>query len=368
MDVNQLVVATISGATSTVSAANGVLTISNGVCQVNNNVVLAEIVGTSGGANGTLALYGGEFKVAGDVLDGGGISTLTLAGATLDLQPTNDSAAGQIGSALNPIDNLNLNSGILKNVAQINGGGPVAKSSPGTLAIEGSVTYSGDTLISDGLLVVNGILGTGSGRIMVSGGGLGGTGLIHNPVEIQAGGTLAPGITTVVLTISNSLVLGGTAIMEISKGSTGAVHDQVAGLSAVTFGGNLIVTNTGTALAAGDRFTLFVAGGYSGAFANILLPPLGNGLRWETNQLHSTGTLSVVADTGGRPALTIQIGAGNTIELAWPEGYGGYLLQAQTNAPGTGIGTNWLNVPEVGNHGLSVPITNADVFFRLSKP
>ena len=47
------------------------------------------------------------------------------------------------------------------------------------------------------------------------------------------------------------------------------------------------------ALVAGDRFRLFVATGYFGAFTNVVLPPLDPGLDWE-NSLTGDGSIGVI--------------------------------------------------------------------------
>jgi len=46
-------------------------------------------------------------------------------------------------------------------------------------------------------------------------------------------------------------------------------------------------------------------------------------------------------------------------------------VQAQTNAPGGGLGTNWVRIANSSNtNALSVPLvsTNGSVFFRLVYP
>jgi hypothetical protein len=55
------------------------------------------------------------------------------------------------------------------------------------------------------------------------------------------------------------------------------------------------VSNAGPdALAAGNRFRLFVAGGYSGSFSNLVLPSLAPSLTWR-NDLAVDGSITVVA-------------------------------------------------------------------------
>jgi hypothetical protein len=57
---------------------------------------------------------------------------------------------------------------------------------------------------------------------------------------------------------------------------------------ALTCGGTLIVTNiSGPALVVGNKFKLFNAGSYSGAFSSVQLPPLSASLAWNTSALNT---------------------------------------------------------------------------------
>lgn len=60
---------------------------------------------------------------------------------------------------------------------------------------------------------------------------------------------------------------------------------------------------------------------------------------------------------------------GNQMDLSWP--VTGAHLQGQTNAPGTGLGTNWVTVPgSAATNHIVIPVgqSNGNVFFRLSVP
>jgi hypothetical protein len=57
--------------------------------------------------------------------------------------------------------------------------------------------------------------------------------------------------------------------------------------------------------------------------------------------------------------------------INWPADHMGWLLQAQTNSPGTGLRANWGTVPGSGNtNEVMIPInrSNGSVFFRLTRP
>jgi hypothetical protein len=70
------------------------------------------------------------------------------------------------------------------------------------------------------------------------------------------------------------------------------------------------------------------------------------------------------------PPLTISSGSGQ-LQLAWPADHLGWRLEAQTNSPGAGLGTNWVVIPNsAGTNIFFVPIGAGDrsVFFRLVYP
>jgi autotransporter-associated beta strand protein len=159
----------------------------------------------------------------------------------------------------------------------ISGGGALVKSGAATLTFLGTNTYSGTTTVSGGTLAVSGVLG--------------------GPVVIQLGGALRVGTAGSVgaFTLGNSLEMGGSVVMRISRTAGVAAGDKIQGMTLVNYGGTLTVTNItsdGTPLIAGNRFRLFAAASYSGAFAATNLPPLPAGLAWMWTP--DTGELSVI--------------------------------------------------------------------------
>ena len=68
--------------------------------------------------------------------------------------------------------------------------------------------------------------------------------------------------------------------------------------------------------------------------------------------------------------MTMACGSGQ-ITLGWPADHTGWLLQAQTNGPGCGLGTNWVTIgsSDTNNHfTVSVVVTNGSAFFKLAHP
>jgi len=64
-------------------------------------------------------------------------------------------------------------------------------------------------------------------------------------------------------------------------------------------------------------------------------------------------------------------GSSSQLQLSWPQDHQGWHLQIQTNNPGTGLGTNWVNVYDSTNsdqYSLPINLTNGSVFLRLVYP
>jgi hypothetical protein len=70
------------------------------------------------------------------------------------------------------------------------------------------------------------------------------------------------------------------------------------------------------------------------------------------------------------PTITVA-NVGGQIQLNWLPIYTGWQLQAQTNTPGKGLGTNWVAVSGTqATNQFSAPIkaTAGSVFYRLAPP
>jgi hypothetical protein len=92
--------------------------------------------------------------------------------------------------------------------------------------------------------------------------------------------------------------------------------------------------------------------------------------------VNASGSSSASAEAGARPTslAPTQLGfvaAGNQFQLNWPLDHTGWRLQAQTNPPGVGLGTNWSTVSgSTQTNQLALPVNTANgaVFFRLVHP
>ena len=250
----------------------------------------------------------------------------------------------------------------------ISGPGTMTKQAAGRLVLTGTHSYTGVTTVSAGTLLVNGVIGASA--VTVTGGVLGGNGLIRGPVTIQSAGRLAPGASIGAMTISNSLTLSGVAIMEL-KPATGT-NDLVRGLTSVTYGGTLTLSNLAGTITALNAFKLFSAASYRGAFAALTPARPGQGLDWNTNTLAADGTLRVVS-TSPAPIAAERLApcapSAQCVTVSWPADHIGWRLQTQTNA--YGLGHNWLEVPNskaTNQMTFTLDPTAGCVFYRLVYP
>jgi fibronectin type 3 domain-containing protein len=90
----------------------------------------------------------------------------------------------------------------------------------------------------------------------------------------------------------------------------------------------------------------------------------GSGYLFNVNWLEFTPISAVPVPLGW------QLNA-RQFQFNWPADHTGWRLQAQTNAPGAGLGTNWVTVSgSTGTNAIAIPVgnTNGSVFFRLVYP
>ncbi len=167
----------------------------------------------------------GELRKVGDgtcVLDADQDFTgrVTIYAGTLQL-----GSGGASGSVIANIENHGLlliaRSGTLELGQKITGSGSLKKTGSGTLVLSGPLSYTGETLLREGTLLIQST--TGPGRVAVSPSGavsprLGGNGMIGGRLEVDDNGIVAPGTSIGTLTVQSDATLRGTLEIELKQG------------------------------------------------------------------------------------------------------------------------------------------------------
>ena len=141
-----------------------------------------------------------------------------------------------------------------------------------------------------------------------------GNGTLNGDLYAETGSAVAPGPTIGPLLFNDNVVIRSGATVRIdlsSNGDTGIKCDQLrVAKSLMVNGGTLVVaTDCIDKLAAGDQFHVFDANVISGRFDRINLPRLTGGLRWDSNDLMTSGTLRI---EGGITAI-------NSVMVGWSD-------------------------------------------------
>jgi autotransporter-associated beta strand protein len=231
----------------------------------------------------------------------------------------------------------------------------------------GSGSFSNATLlaVSSGTFLnvssrTDGTLGLNNGQTLK------GSGTVTGNLNAQAGSIVNPGDAIGTLNVSGSATLGGTLWLEVSHPTS---CDHLTAGGGITYGGTLVVSNTGPALQVGDSFQLF--GGATSGFAavNLETNDFVNLVSYGwSNSIGIDGKVTVtnVATLKNPfPPTLLRSATGNTLHLAWPTNLGWTLL---TNSVGLAAPNAWFAYPGstlVTNVDLTFDKSKANVFFRM---
>jgi autotransporter-associated beta strand protein len=332
--------------------------------------------------SGLVDIQAGKIAFAGASSENGAPSVNLASGATLSIGGGfiggtatigNLSGAGRIDAAFNPgagtrtLQISQTTDGVFSgDIADATSSRVLAliKTGPATLTLSGTNTYTGSATVNAGTLLINGSI-SNSAITVQSGATLGGIGLIGGAVSVESGGALSPGASIGTLTISNSLTLAGTTLMEIN--SSNGQCDRIQGLTSVTYGGTLVVSNLAGTITNGQSFQLFsVPAIRSGNFSSIT-PALGDGRAWSFNP--TNGLLTVVSTTATFSTNLNFTVSGGTFSLSWPSTHLGWI--AQSNSTGLSSASNWFDIfgtSAVTNLNIAPSLTESGVFYRLRSP
>lgn len=183
-----------------------------------------------------------------------------------------------------------------------------------------------------------------AGVVVASNGLFHANGVASGALTVLRGGEFSPGNGIGRLSLADILppVLQGVILMELRGNGAASANDVLQTTAAVVYGGSLVVTNLEpSSLGAGDRFRLFVASAYSGAFTSVTLPPLGAGLAWN-NKLLEDGSIEVTSV--GAPGFASVVQTGTNLIFTGTNGVPGasYTVLTATNV--TLPLSNWVSL------------------------
>ena len=215
---------------------------------------------------------------------------------------TNSGGTSTIGSLIAS----NATASVAFSAGTLNLGGSIISNGQALVVGDGSqtatlnLTGNGTHLLADGLLVASNSMLLGVGNI---------AGNITNF------GTIAPGISPGIISVSGDAVLAASSLMAMELAGTNATEfDQFNVGGMLGFEGTLTVTLTnGFNPQVGDTFDLFDFGSTNGlTFDQLNLPTLVNAL-WDTSDLYVGGSIAVVIP---EPATFMLLGIGTALLLA----------------------------------------------------
>ena len=151
----------------------------------------------------------------------------------------------------------------------ISGTGALTKLGEGALGLLGQNTYTGETRVEEGLLVVNGSIATSALTTVFDGAALAGTGTVGN-LRIASGGAIAPGQSIGTLNVAGNLSFAAGSFYEVEVNAEGK-SDLIAVTGATTIeGGSVIGIAAGGDYLPETAYTILTsAGGIEGAFDDV---------------------------------------------------------------------------------------------------
>lgn len=349
---------------------------------ITNNLDLVFVAGSTA-QNTALNLNGGALAVGNFIASSGAAthqSTIHFNGGIL--KPMADSATflpALTGMAANvdggglKIDTTGFNISIAAVLRHGTGtpDGGLTKLGAGTLTLSGANTYTGNTIISNGVLILDATGSiTTSPNIVVNGGAT---------LDVSATGGFTLGSQTLSNSVSTAILNGnlntasGTLGLKYASGTPAFnVTNGTLTLAAATV---VQINNIGTALALGNYkiiSTNLDGTGFVSGTAPTSVTVGGNGLAGgaaaSLQIVNSELYLVVVPGVNlNPPPIQFSI-SGNTLNLGWPTNLGWTL---QTNSVDLANTNYWFAYPgsaAVTNLNITIDPAKANVFYRLVYP
>jgi autotransporter-associated beta strand protein len=200
----------------------------------------------------------------------------------------------------------------------------LVKTGAGAMRLGATNAYSGLTTVSNGVLLVDGVLAASGVNVDVDG-ILGGSGSVLQPVYCD--GTVSPGDGgPAVLSVGSYTQTPGAALnIDLAGTASGSGHDRLAVGGEAALDGTLNVSVDGFTPQNGDTFVVLTAAALSGAFAATNLPPLDPGLLWAVTYAADSVVLAVVPEAASPYddwAALYGLAGADALDTADPDGDG----------------------------------------------
>jgi len=250
----------------------------------------------------------------------------------------------------------------------IEGSGELRKYGAGTFELSGNNTYTGDTTIYQGTLLVNGSQ-SGSDVIVGSSGTLGGIGSVG---DIDSIGTVAPGASAGQLGSGSAILQSGSIFDVELDGHLLVDYDQLDVNGSATINNADLSVSWGFVPAKGDAFTIIdndggdpVIGTFNGLAEGASV--VASNVAMQITYAGGTGNDVVLAVTNVTPleSLTITSFGTNTasVDLAWTGGVPFFVVQKRASLT-TG---SWQTVTALTrNMETNLPATTPNTFYRIT--
>lgn len=251
------------------------------------------------------------------------------------------------------------------------------KDGAGVLQLTATNTYSGTNTVAAGTLWVDGF--QPQSAVLLTGGTLGGYGVVGDIFMNGTGITLSPGESPGIFTCSNFVANGasaGTFRVELNGAAPGIGYDQLNARGSVAIAGLGLKASLNFASSVGDQFTIINNDGSDSVTGTFIGLSEGKKLYigkelFQITYSGGTGNDVVLARlvTPPPPRLTIERAGINSVRLLWPTNDPPFSLQTVTNLSAA----NWsaaLPIPIVAgtNNVLTNSASSIAQFYRLVSP